>query len=124
MGVRTCWSAFCERLQCTNASLPDQHRRHSVAFDGPRFKALYQQWLVDPENALGMADSRALGVALDRGDGRIECVDLPANICISRPWSTSPDGFATTNRKQHAQVETVTCGQPSLFLEPASESNG
>ena len=23
-----------------------------------------------------MADSRALGVALDRGEGRIECVDL------------------------------------------------
>ncbi len=69
-------SWFRERLQCTNASLPDQHRRHSMAFDGPRFNALYQQWLVDPENTIRMADSRALGIALDRGDGRIECVDL------------------------------------------------
>lgn len=69
-------SAFRERLQCTNSSLSDQHRRHSQAFDGPRFNALYQQWLVDPENTIRMADSRALGIALDRGDGRIECVDL------------------------------------------------
>jgi hypothetical protein len=68
--------AFRERLQCTNSSLPDQHGRHSVAFDGPRFNALYQQWLLDPEKTIRMADSRALGVALDRGDGRIECVDL------------------------------------------------
>lgn len=68
--------AFRERLQCTNSSLPGQHRRHSAAFDGPRFNALYQQWLLDPEKTIRMADSRTLGVALDRGDGRIECVDL------------------------------------------------
>lgn len=68
--------AFRERLQCTNSSLPDQHRSQSLAFDGPRFNALYQQWLLDPEKTIRMADSRALGVALDRGEGRIECVDL------------------------------------------------
>jgi hypothetical protein len=68
--------AFRVRLQWPNSSSPDQHRRQSVAFDGPRFNALYQQWLLDPEKTIRMADSRALGVALDRGDGRIECVDL------------------------------------------------
>ncbi|MEO8452729.1 MAG: hypothetical protein ABI647_23250, partial [Gemmatimonadota bacterium] len=72
-------NAFRGRLGCTdpNSNSPDQHRRYNpTGFDGPRFSALYQQWLVDSEKTVRMADSRALGVALDRGDGRIECVDL------------------------------------------------
>jgi hypothetical protein len=69
-------NVFRERLQCANSNSLDDHRHRSVAVDGPRFNALYQQWLVDPEKTIRMADSRALGMALDRGDGRIECVDL------------------------------------------------
>lgn len=73
-------NAFRERLRFADPKLgsPDQtHRQdNSLAFNGPRFNALYQQWLVDPEKTIRMADSRALGVALDRGDGRIECGDL------------------------------------------------
>jgi hypothetical protein len=73
-------NVFRERLQLTDPKVgsPDQRGRqdNSVAFNGPRFNALYQQWLIDPENTIRMADSRALGVALDRGDGRIECIDL------------------------------------------------
>jgi hypothetical protein len=69
-------NVFRERLQCANSSSLDHHGHRSVAVDGPRFNALYQQWLIDPEKTIRMADSRALGVALDRGDGRIECVDL------------------------------------------------
>jgi hypothetical protein len=73
-------NAFRERLRVTHRepSSPDHRRRQddSAAFNGPRFNALYQQWLVDPQNTIRMADSRALGVALDRGDGQIECIDL------------------------------------------------
>jgi hypothetical protein len=73
-------NVFSERLRFADPKpgSPDQGRRqdNSLAFNGPRFNALYQQWLVDPQNTIRMADSRALGVALDRGDGRIECVDL------------------------------------------------
>lgn len=69
-------NVFRERLQSASSNSLDYHRHRSVAVDGQRFNALYQQWLVDPEKTIRMADSRALGVALDRGDGRIECVDL------------------------------------------------
>lgn len=71
--------AFRERLQPSDptSDSPSQQPGHnSVGFEGPRFRALYQQWLVDPEKTIRMADSRALAIALDRGDGRIECVDL------------------------------------------------
>jgi hypothetical protein len=72
---------FRERLQLTDPKLgspdPRRGRDNSAAFNWPRFNALYQQWLVDPEHTIRMAESRMLGVALDRGDGRIECVDLP-----------------------------------------------
>jgi hypothetical protein len=65
-----------------------QHRPHristtsgdsspfSAALDSPRLRALYQQWLIDPERAIDQAQSRALAIALERGTGRIECVDL------------------------------------------------
>jgi hypothetical protein len=54
-------NAFRERRQFADPkpSSPDQPRRqdNSVAFDGPRFRALYQQWLVDPETTIRMANA-------------------------------------------------------------------
>ncbi len=42
----------------------------------PRFRALYHQWLADPERTLWFADSNVLSDALERGLGRVECVEL------------------------------------------------
>lgn len=49
----------------------------SKAFRGPRFQALYRRWLEYSDPALWMAQSPAFLDALERGDGRIECVILP-----------------------------------------------
>jgi hypothetical protein len=79
MSVDALEKVFHERLRlmAPNAGAPSDHyRRNSRAFAGPRFRALYQQWLVEPEQTLWMADSIALSDALERGFGRIECVDL------------------------------------------------
>ncbi len=79
MSVDALEKVFHERLRLTDpkAGAPSEHyRRDASAFAGPRFRALYQQWLVDPERTLWMADSIALSDALERGFGRIECVDL------------------------------------------------
>lgn len=48
----------------------------SSAFRTPRYRALYQQWLDDPRNTLWMAGSRILADAIDRGHGRVECLEL------------------------------------------------
>lgn len=70
---------FRERLRLNqpNAEPPSgRYRDAPIARDGTRFRALYQQWLIDPEKTIWMADSRGLAIALERGTGRIECVDL------------------------------------------------
>jgi hypothetical protein len=72
-------AVFRERLRRSQpkAEPPsDRDRDAAMAFAGTRYRALYEQWLIDPENTLLMADSRALAIALERGTGRIECVDL------------------------------------------------
>jgi hypothetical protein len=46
------------------------------AYAGPRYQALYRHWLTDPRNALWMAGSNVLADALDRGEGRVECLEL------------------------------------------------
>ena len=48
----------------------------SATLDSPRLRALSQQWLVDPERVIERAQSRGLAIALERGTGHIECVDL------------------------------------------------
>lgn len=48
----------------------------SNAFNAPRFKALYRQWLEDRSNTLWMAGSNVLADALDRDEGRVECLEL------------------------------------------------
>lgn len=72
--------AFRERLRTAESSAispcPHERRVDPLGLNGPRFRALYEQWRIDPEKTISMADSQALRVALERGDGRIECVDL------------------------------------------------
>jgi hypothetical protein len=48
----------------------------SKNFSAPKFRALYRQWLEDPTNTLWMAGSNTLADALERGHGRVECVEL------------------------------------------------
>jgi hypothetical protein len=48
----------------------------SKNFSAPRFRALYRQWLEDPANTLWMAGSNTIADALERGHGRVECVEL------------------------------------------------
>jgi hypothetical protein len=49
----------------------------SKAFRGPRFQALYRRWLEAGDPALWLSQSPTFRDALERGDGRIECVVLP-----------------------------------------------
>jgi len=49
----------------------------SKAFRGPRFQALYRRWLDVGDPALWLAQSPALLDALERGDARVECLELP-----------------------------------------------
>jgi len=53
-----------------------RYRKTAKAFSAPQFRALYRQWLVDPVYTLGMAGSPVLADALDRDDGRVECIEL------------------------------------------------
>jgi hypothetical protein len=48
----------------------------SSAYRTPRYRALYRQWLDDPRNTLWMAGSPIVADAIDRGHGRVECVEL------------------------------------------------
>jgi hypothetical protein len=48
----------------------------SRAYRMPRFRALYRQWLDDPQNTLWMAGSSIVAEAIDREHGRVECVEL------------------------------------------------
>jgi hypothetical protein len=49
----------------------------SKAFRAPRFQALYRRWREAADPALWMTQSPAFPDAIERGDGRIECLDLP-----------------------------------------------
>jgi hypothetical protein len=42
----------------------------------PRHRALYRQWLEDPDHTLWQAGSPLIADAIDRGHGRVECVQL------------------------------------------------
>lgn len=66
-----------KRLSELGATPADQrYVRTSKDFSAPKFRALYRQWLEDPANTLWMAGSITLPDALERGHGRVECVQL------------------------------------------------
>lgn len=56
---------------------PTRFAAASKAFRGPRFQALYRRWLDVGDPALWLAQSPAFLDALERGDARIECLELP-----------------------------------------------
>lgn len=65
------------RLAEPNPEPPYERYREDVRWtSAPRFRALYHQWLLDPERTLEFADSHLLADALERGMGRVECVEL------------------------------------------------
>lgn len=77
--VSTIEQMFREKLRLTQPDAGPSYARYQSdlrVFSGPPFRALYNQWLVDPERTLWMADSHALADAIERGTGRVECVDL------------------------------------------------
>jgi hypothetical protein len=57
------------------APADERYLKTSKGFGAPRFRALYRQWLEDP-NTLWMAGSTTLPDALDRDHGSVECVEL------------------------------------------------
>ena len=48
----------------------------SSAYQSPRYRALYRQWLDDPTNTLRLAGSRLIADNIDRGHGQVECLEL------------------------------------------------
>jgi hypothetical protein len=54
----------------------DRYLKASSAFRTPRYRALYRQWLEDPNNTLWMAGSPIVADAVDRGHAEVECLEL------------------------------------------------
>jgi hypothetical protein len=73
------WLFHQRRSPTANGSTADPTRlaAASKAFSGPRFQALHRRWLDVGDPALWLAQSPAFLDALERGDARIECVELP-----------------------------------------------
>jgi hypothetical protein len=70
---------FTERIRVTEAAGGGSGAtgpKLPGAYAAPLYRALYRQWLIDPRNTLWMAGSNVLADALDRGEGRVECVEL------------------------------------------------
>jgi hypothetical protein len=53
-----------------------RHRDTSSMFRAPRYRALYQQWLNDPQHTLWLAGSPIVNDAIERDLGRVECLGL------------------------------------------------
>jgi len=58
---------------------PERLRTARTAFRRPRFTALRRRWLDDGARAVFIATSPVARDALERGRGRVECVELPHN---------------------------------------------
>jgi hypothetical protein len=73
------WFFHQRRSPTANGSTTDPTRlaAASKAFRGPRFQALHRRWLEVGDPALWLAQSPAFLDALERGDARIECLELP-----------------------------------------------
>jgi hypothetical protein len=70
---------FRERQRLHNddvAGADQRFKRDASAFRAPRFKALYRKWLDDGDKVLWRARSNQLADALNRDEGRLECVEL------------------------------------------------
>ena len=70
---------FPERKRLAEPGAGPADERYLIAsknFSAPKFGALYRQWLEDPANTLWIAGSNTIADALERGHGRVECVEL------------------------------------------------
>jgi hypothetical protein len=70
---------FPERKRLAEPGASPADERYLTAsknFSAPKFRALYRQWLEDPVDTLWMAGSNTIADALERGHGRVECVEL------------------------------------------------
>jgi hypothetical protein len=70
---------FAERKRLAEPGAGPASERYlkvSGAFRTPRFRALYRQWLEEPANTLMMAGSPVVADAVDRGEGKVECIEL------------------------------------------------
>jgi hypothetical protein len=70
---------FPERKRLAEPGAGPADERYLIAsknFCAPKFRALYRQWLEDPANTIWIAGSNTIADALERGHGRVECVEL------------------------------------------------
>ena len=77
--VETLEWLFAERKRLAEPGAGPADERYSKlssAYQTPRFRALYRQWLDDPTNTLRLAGSRLIADNIDRGHGQVECVEL------------------------------------------------
>jgi hypothetical protein len=77
--VETLEWLFPERKRLAESGAGPANERYlsaSSAFRTPRYRALYHQWLEDPENTLWMAGSPIVADAIDRDHGQVEGVEL------------------------------------------------
>ena len=71
---------FHERKRLHETSSQSTERRFHLdvhAYRRPRFAVLYRRWLERGDDALWLTQSDVLRMALERGEARIECVELP-----------------------------------------------
>ncbi len=69
-----------ERKRLHETSSQSTERRFHLdvhAYRRPRFAVLYRRWLERGDDALWLTQSDVLRMALERGEARIECVELP-----------------------------------------------
>src|SRR5207249_4052973 len=66
-----------QHRQEASQSAPDERfRSASIAYRAPRFSAVFRRWLQDGDTAISAAQSFILRDALERGEGRVEFVNL------------------------------------------------
>ncbi len=74
---------FFERQRTWSESVSEpasdaaRYQQARLAFNAPRFRALYRAWLREGSRALDATVSPVLADAIHRGTGRIECHVLP-----------------------------------------------
>lgn len=77
--VETLEWLFAERKRLAEpggAPASARYRTTIGSFRAPRYRALYQRWLDDPQHTLWLAESPIVKDHIERGEGRVECVHL------------------------------------------------
>jgi len=77
--VKTLEWCFTERKRLAEPGAgpaSEGYSKVSGAFRTPHYRALYRQWLEEPANTLWIAGSPVVADAIDRGEGKVECIEL------------------------------------------------